>query len=97
MENVTIVFGLILAVPLWFLYHRIFTVYYTNLFRGILGEVIGAVFTGILISQVLFLLLGNLFRFLIGALVTILKIAVPIVLVLAVILAIGYFVKKKKG
>ena len=90
MENVTVVFGLILAVPLWFLYHRIFTVYYTNLFRGILGEVIGAVFTGIL-------LLGNLFRFLIGALVTILKIAVPIVLVLAVILAIGYFVKKKKG
>ena len=97
MESVAVVFGLILAIPLWILYHKLFTVYYTDLLRGIMYELFGAAFTGIALSFILFSVLGNILGFFVRTLVTILKIVIPIILILAIIAVIGYFVGKKKS
>jgi len=51
MENIAVILGLILAIPLWFLFHKLFyRVYFGNVFFKIIGELLGAWFVGYLIA-----------------------------------------------
>ena len=95
MDTIKGILIIILAIPLWILYHKIFTVYYTDLFRGLLKEVVGALFTSFLIVEFLFNLLGRFFAFFIPAVLGILKVVIPILVVLVVISVIVAAIGKK--
>ena len=53
METVSGIIALVLAVPLWFLYHKMFRVRYNNhnIIIPILGELLGAYFTALVIVK----------------------------------------------
>ena len=57
-DNITIALAPLLTIPLWVLYHRIFSVcYHGNVASAIVKELVGAFCTGLFLS----ILLGNLF------------------------------------
>ena len=63
--NITIALALLLTIPLWVLYHRIFSVYYHgNIASAIVKELAGAFCTGLLLSILLGNLLGSVLAFL---------------------------------
>lgn len=59
MDNAALIVGLILAIPLWRLYHKIFTVFYRDVFWGIIGEIFGAIVTGYIIAKIVFSVFGS--------------------------------------
>lgn len=72
------IIGLLLAIPLWRLYHRIFTVFYRDVFWGIIGEIFAAYATGYFISSFLLQNLGGLLIMLLTWAVQVLIIALLI-------------------
>lgn len=60
MDSAAMLVGLILAIPLWRLYHKIFAVYYRDVLWGILGEIFGAIVTGYFIAKFVFWALGGI-------------------------------------
>lgn len=87
-DKIAVILGLILAVPLWLLYHKVFTVYYRDAFYGIMAELLGAVFTGYIIARLLLFLLGKLAAFVTSILVTVVTYGVIALAALAVIWAV---------
>lgn len=87
-DKIAVILGLILAVPLWLLYHKVFTVYYRDAFYGIMSELLGAVFTGYIIARLLLFLLGKLAAFVTSILVTVVTYGVIALAVLAAIWAV---------
>lgn len=62
MENIAIIIGLFLAIPLWFLFHKLFIrVYVGNVFFKIIGEILGAWFVGYLIAGLILSPFAKLF------------------------------------
>lgn len=59
MDNAALIVGLILAIPLWRLYHKVFVVFYRDAFWGILGEIFGAIVTGYIIATIAFSVFGS--------------------------------------
>lgn len=57
--SMALVGAFILMIPLWILYHKIFSVFYFNLTKGILAELASSLITGYLISAIfLYLIRG---------------------------------------
>lgn len=59
-DNITMALALLLTIPLWILYHRIFSVYYHgNVASAIVKELVGAFCTGLFLSILLVNLFGS--------------------------------------
>lgn len=82
-DTLAIILGIIIAVPIWRLYHKFFVVFYRDVFWGVLGEIFGAIFTGYVISKVIFWLFG-------GIISAILKIVVFVALIALAALVIAF-------
>lgn len=92
-ENITVILAFILAIPLWILYHKIFTViYHRNLLFAILGEFMGALLTGYFLAQFLVYLFGALIAFLLKILLFLLKAALTIGAVSAAVWIISFLI-----
>ena len=64
-DNITMALALLLTIPLWILYHRIFSVYYHgNVASAIVKELVGAFCTGLFLSILLVNLFGSVLAFL---------------------------------
>ena len=92
-ENITLILAFILAIPLWILYHKIFTViYHRNLLFAILGEFMGALLTGYFLAQFLVYLFGALIAFLLKILLFLLKATLMIGAVSAAVWIISFLI-----
>lgn len=100
MDSAAMLVGLILAIPLWRLYHKIFTVFYHDVFWGILGEIFGAIVTGYFIAKFIFWALGGIAAAVWKILEPILGIALIIASIYLLVMYIWLLfqmIKKKKG
>lgn len=92
-EKVTVILAFILAVPLWILYHKVFTVVYRgDLLYAILGELFGALFTGFLLAQLLVHLFGAVIIFLLKVLIFLFKVVFIISLISVALWMISFIV-----
>lgn len=47
MTNIEFILVIALAIPLWMLYHKVFIVFYRDVFWGIIGEIFAAMVTSL--------------------------------------------------
>lgn len=78
-SSLTLLLGILLAIPLWRLYHKIFTVFYRDAFWGIIGELFTAVATGFLLAQFIISVFGSILLVGIGIIIKILIYIIAIV------------------
>ena len=62
MSNIEFILVIALAIPLWMLYHKVFIVFYRDVFWGIIGEIFTAMVTSYILIQCAFSLLGWIVR-----------------------------------
>lgn len=62
MSNIEFILVIALAIPLWMLYHKVFVVFYRDVFWGIIGEIFTAMVTSYILIQGAFSLLGWIVR-----------------------------------
>ncbi len=62
MSNIEFILVIALAIPLWMLYHKVFVMFYRNVFWGIIGEIFTAMVTSYILIQCAFSLLGWIVR-----------------------------------
>lgn len=81
MDTLQMILSVILAIPLWRLYHKVFIVFYRDVFWGVLGEIGAAWLTAYILVGVAFTALGSI----LGVVGKILVVLLKVGLVLAVI------------
>lgn len=81
MDSFHMILSVILAIPLWRLYHKVFIVFYRDVFWGVLGEIGAAWLTAYILVGVAFMALGGILSVVGKILAVLLKVG----LVLAVI------------
>ena len=81
MDSLHMILSVILAIPLWWLYHKVFIVFYRDVFWGVLGEIGAAWLTAYILVGVAFMALGGILNVVGKILAVLLKVG----LVLAVI------------
>ena len=96
METVSGVIALILAVPLWFLYHKLFRVHYrnNNVIIPILGELLGAFITAQVIVGAAGSIAVNIGTFILNV---IFNYIIPLWFVWLVSALIWRFIRARKG
>ena len=90
MDTLQIILSVILAIPLWRLYHKVFIVFYRDVFWGVLGEIGAAWLTAYILVGVAFMALGGILSVVGKILVVLLKVG----LVLAAIGGVLWVVAK---
>ena len=81
MDSLHMILSVILAIPLWRLYHKVFIVFYRDVFWGVLGEIGAAWLTAYILVGVAFMVLGGI----LSVVGKILAVLLTVGLVLAVI------------
>ena len=102
LDVVQFVVAVAIAIPLWRLYHKIFKVYYFNHpVEAVVGELIGALVCGFLISELLFNVLGGVMygigQILYGIVYFVFNFIFPIISLWLVIALIWIYHRKVNG